>query len=181
MRPPSEQAVLYRAAEVVAGLGALNRCAAARPRDAAVPAPLPIRIDRGPTDSRRLARRERDGRICARLLALANALEGTPREEAARLAGMTGQTLGLDRVAIKGPPLQRRGVEALRDRPRRGLPPRPVRRPPLRPCHDQEGVRRERHRVRVPDRAGRGRRGRPGRRTSSPRCHSAAGGKGSAT
>jgi transposase len=40
-----------------------------------------------------LARRERDGRVSARLLALANALDGLPREEAARLAGMTGQTL----------------------------------------------------------------------------------------
>ena len=59
-----------------------------------MPAPLPIRPDRDPADLRRLARRERDGRVSARLLALANALDGLPREEAARLAGMTGQTLG---------------------------------------------------------------------------------------
>ena len=58
-----------------------------------MPAPLPIRADRSPAELRRLARRERDGRVSARLLALANALEGLPREEAARLAGMTGQTL----------------------------------------------------------------------------------------
>ena len=58
-----------------------------------MPAPLPIRDDRSPAELRRLARRERDGRVSARLLALANALEGLPREEAARLAGMTGQTL----------------------------------------------------------------------------------------
>ena len=52
-----------------------------------MPAPLPIRTDRDATELRRLARRERDGRLSARLLALANALDGLPREEAARLAG----------------------------------------------------------------------------------------------
>lgn len=59
-----------------------------------MPAALPIHGDRSPAELRRLARHERDGRVSARLLALANALEGMPREEAARLAGMTGQTLG---------------------------------------------------------------------------------------
>src|SRR3954454_2699632 len=59
-----------------------------------MPAPLPIRTDRDAAELRRVARRERDGRVSARLLALANALDGLPREEAARLAGMTGQTLG---------------------------------------------------------------------------------------
>jgi len=58
-----------------------------------MPAPLPIRSDRSPSALRRRARLERCGRVRARLLALANALEGLPREEAARLAGMTGQTL----------------------------------------------------------------------------------------
>ena len=48
-----------------------------------MPAPLPIRTDRDPAELRRLARRERDGRVSARLLALANALDGLPREEAA--------------------------------------------------------------------------------------------------
>ena len=38
-------------------------------------------------------RHERDGRVSARLMALANALEDIPREETAWLAGMTGQTL----------------------------------------------------------------------------------------
>ena len=80
-----------------------------------MPAPLPIRPDRDPAELRRLARRERDGRVSARLLALANALEGMPREEAARLAGMTGQTLGdwVHRYNAEG-------VEGLRDRPRPG-------------------------------------------------------------
>jgi transposase len=78
---------------------------------------LPIRPDRDPAELRRLARRERDGCISARLLALANALEGLPREEAARLAGMTGQTLGdwVHRYNAEG-------VEGSRDRPRPGRP-----------------------------------------------------------
>ena len=60
-----------------------------------MPAPLPIRTDRDAAELRRLARREHDGRVGgARLLALANALDGLPRARAAELAGMTGQTLG---------------------------------------------------------------------------------------
>ena len=82
-----------------------------------MPAPLPIRADRSPAELRRLARRERDGRVSARLLALANALEGLPREQAARLAGMTGQTLG-DWVHR----YNEEGVEGLKDRPRSGRP-----------------------------------------------------------
>ena len=82
-----------------------------------MPSALPIRSDRDATELRRLARRERDGRVSARLLALAKALDGLPREEAARLAGMTGQTLGdwVDRS-------NEEGVEGLRDRPRPGRP-----------------------------------------------------------
>ena len=82
-----------------------------------MPAPLPIRTDRDAAELRRLARRERDGRVSARLLALANALNGLPREEAARLAGMTGQTLGdwVHRYNAEG-------VEGLRDRHRTGRP-----------------------------------------------------------
>ena len=84
-----------------------------------MPAPLPIRTDRSPAELRRLARRERDGRIGARLLALANALDGLSREEAAKLAGMTGQTLGdwVHRYNAEG-------VAGLGDRPRSGRPPR---------------------------------------------------------
>ena len=59
-----------------------------------MPAALTIRTDRDAAELRRLARRERDGRVSARLLALANALDGLPREKAAKLTGMTGQTLG---------------------------------------------------------------------------------------
>src|SRR3954469_3031947 len=95
----------------------MDRCSATRPGDAAMPAPLPIRAARSPAELRRLARRERDGRVGARLLALANALDGLPREEAARLAGMPGQTLGdwVHRYNAEG-------VEGLRDRPRPGRP-----------------------------------------------------------
>src|SRR5215213_810779 len=82
-----------------------------------MPSALAIRTDRDAAELRRLARRERDGRVSARLLALANALDGLPREEAARLAGMTGQTLGdwVHRYNAEG-------VEGLRDRPRPGRP-----------------------------------------------------------
>jgi transposase len=80
-----------------------------------MPVALPINTDRDAAELRRLARRERDGRVSARLLAIANALDGLPREEAARLAGMTGQTLGdwVHRYNTEG-------VEGLRDRHRAG-------------------------------------------------------------
>ena len=54
---------------------------------------LVIRNDMAPGELRRRARRERDGRVSARLIALANALEGMDRASAARLAGMDRQTL----------------------------------------------------------------------------------------
>lgn len=54
---------------------------------------LPIRTDIPPAELRRRARFERDGRVSARLIAIANALEGMRRDEAARLAGMDRQTL----------------------------------------------------------------------------------------
>jgi putative transposase len=51
---------------------------------------LAIRDDIG---SEELRRRERDGRVSARLIAIANALKGMDRVSAARLAGMDRQTL----------------------------------------------------------------------------------------
>ncbi len=54
---------------------------------------LPIRGHIEAAELRRLARRERGGRVSARLLALANALDGMSREAAARAAGMDRQTL----------------------------------------------------------------------------------------
>ena len=56
-------------------------------------AALAIRDDIGPEELRHRARRESDGRISARLIAIANALEGMDRASAARLAGMDRQTL----------------------------------------------------------------------------------------
>ncbi len=54
---------------------------------------LPIKEDVSPAELRRLARREGDGRVGRRLLAIANALDGMNREMAARAAGMDRQTL----------------------------------------------------------------------------------------
>jgi transposase len=54
---------------------------------------LAIRDDIGSEELRRQARRETDGRISARLIAIAKALEGMDRANAARLAGMDRQTL----------------------------------------------------------------------------------------
>src|SRR3954467_15496319 len=82
-----------------------------------MPAPLSIRTDRDPAELRRLARREQDGRGGARLLALANALDGLAPERAAAPAGMSGQTLGdwVHRYNAEG-------VAGLRDRSRPGRP-----------------------------------------------------------
>jgi transposase len=68
---------------------------------------------------RRLAGRERDSRVVRRLLALANVLDGMSRDAAARLAGMTRQTLRdwVHRYDAEG-------LEGLRDREREGRPPR---------------------------------------------------------
>ena len=56
---------------------------------------LPIRQDRRAAELRKLAppRRESDRAAAARMLAIANALEGMTRAEAARLAGMERQAL----------------------------------------------------------------------------------------
>ena len=54
---------------------------------------LAIREDVSAAELRRLARREKDGRTAARMYAIANALEGMSRAEAARLAGMERQAL----------------------------------------------------------------------------------------
>ena len=56
-------------------------------------AALEIRKDRTPTVLRKLAKAEADTRVARRILAIANALGGMSREEAARSAGMDRQTL----------------------------------------------------------------------------------------
>jgi transposase len=70
-----------------------------------------------PTELRRLARFEPDRRASMRLLAIANALEGMSRAEAARLAGMERQALrdAVIRYNTAGP-------VGLHDRPRSGRP-----------------------------------------------------------
>ena len=54
---------------------------------------LPIRTDVPAAELRRLARRERNRAAAARMQAVAGALEGLSRAEAARLAGMERQAL----------------------------------------------------------------------------------------
>ena len=54
---------------------------------------LRIRRDRTLTTLRKQAKAASDPRVARRILAIANALEGMSREEAARLAGMDRQTL----------------------------------------------------------------------------------------
>ena len=80
-------------------------------------AAVPIRTDIEAGELRRLARLEGDGRVAARLLGLANVLDGMSREAAARAAGMDRQTLR-DWVIR----LNAEGVAGLRDLPRPGRP-----------------------------------------------------------
>ena len=56
-------------------------------------AALEIRKDRTPLVLRKLAKSESDTRVARRILAIANALDGMSREDAARSAGMDRQTL----------------------------------------------------------------------------------------
>ena len=78
---------------------------------------VPIRQDLSAADLRSLARKEGDARVCRRLVAIAMALEGLSREEAARRAGMDRQTLRDWVVRYNA-----EGVAGLRDRVRPGRP-----------------------------------------------------------
>src|SRR5579883_1930076 len=66
---------------------------------------LAIRDDVPAEELRRQARRVRDGRVSARMMAIANALDGMDRATAARLAGMDRQILraGVQAEAERGP------------------------------------------------------------------------------
>jgi len=75
---------------------------------------LAIRSDMSATELRRWARRADDPRAAAWAFAIAHALDGLSRAEAARLAGMERQTLR-DAVAR----YNAEGVEGLPDQPRR--------------------------------------------------------------
>lgn len=80
---------------------------------------LPIRDDLAPDELRRRARREADRAAAMRMLAIANALEGMSRAEAARLAGMERQALRDAVVRYNA-----EGLAGLHDRPRPGAPRR---------------------------------------------------------
>ena len=81
-------------------------------------AALPVLGDIPAAELRRLARLEADGRVACRLLALANALDGMSREQAAKQAGMDRQTLRDWVIRFNA-----EGVAGLGDRPRSGRPP----------------------------------------------------------
>jgi len=68
-----------------------------------MPRKLITRRDISVETLRRRARLERDGRVAARLLAIANALDGISRAEVARAAGMDDRR----HCATVGDPLQR--------------------------------------------------------------------------
>jgi transposase len=77
-----------------------------------------FRSEPGAAELRRLARRE-SGRVCQRVLMIANMLEGMEHEEAARLAGLSRS------VAYEWHNrYEEDGIEGLRDRPRPGRQPR---------------------------------------------------------
>ena len=82
-------------------------------------AALTIRDDLTPEALRRKARHEPNRRAALRLLAIANALEGMSRAEAARLAGMERQALRDAVVRYNA-----EGLAGLYDRPKPGRPPR---------------------------------------------------------
>src|SRR5688572_1342125 len=86
-------------------------------RGEAMGAPVAIRTDIPADELRRLARQETNGRVSCRLIALANALDGMSRAQAARQAGMDRQTLRDWVIRFNA-----EGVAGLRDRPRSGRP-----------------------------------------------------------
>ena len=76
-------------------------------------AALEIRTDLSAAELRALARREKDPRAASRMYAIAHALEGLSRSEAARLAGMERQALHDAVVRYNG-----EGLAGLHDRPK---------------------------------------------------------------
>jgi transposase len=82
-------------------------------------AALAIRDDPTPAALRRHARSAPNRRAALRMLAIANALEGLSRAEAARLAGMERQALRDAVVRYNA-----EGLAGLYDRPKPGRPPR---------------------------------------------------------
>jgi transposase len=77
-----------------------------------------FRSEPGAAELRRLARRE-SGRVCQRVLMIANMLEGIEHEKAARLAGLSRSAAYEWHNRY-----EEDGIEGLRDRPRPGRQPR---------------------------------------------------------
>src|SRR5580700_4241425 len=77
-----------------------------------------FRSEPGAAELRRLARHE-SGRVCQRVLMIANLLEGMEHEEAARLAGLSRSAAYEWHNRY-----EEEGIEGLRDRPRPGRQPR---------------------------------------------------------
>jgi transposase len=77
-----------------------------------------FRSEPGAAELRRLARRE-SGRVCQRVLMIANMLEGMEHEKAARLAGLSRSAAYEWHNRY-----EEDGIEGLRDRPRPGRQPR---------------------------------------------------------
>ena len=77
-----------------------------------------FRSEPGAAELRRLARAE-SGRVCQRVLMIANLLEGIEHEEAARLAGLSRSAAYEWHNRY-----EEDGLEGLRDRPRPGRQPR---------------------------------------------------------
>src|SRR6201989_1463853 len=77
-----------------------------------------FRSEPGAAELRRLARLE-SGRVCQRVLMIANLLEGMEHEEAARLAGLSRSAAYEWHNRY-----EEEGIEGLRDRPRPGRQPR---------------------------------------------------------
>src|SRR6202022_2256621 len=77
-----------------------------------------FRSEPGSAELRRLARGE-SGRVCQRVLMIANMLEGMEHEEAARLAGLSRSAAYEWHNRY-----EEDGIEGLRDRPRPGRQPR---------------------------------------------------------
>src|SRR5437588_9898495 len=80
--------------------------------------PYFFRSEPGAAELRRLARRE-SGRVCQRVLMIANMLEGMEHEAAARLAGLSRSAAYEWHNRY-----EEDGIEGLRDRPRPGRQPR---------------------------------------------------------
>ena len=77
-----------------------------------------FRGEPGAVELRRLARRE-SGRVCQRVVMIANMLEGMEHEEAARLAGLSRSAAYEWHNRY-----EEDGIEGLRERPRPGRQPR---------------------------------------------------------